>query len=56
MCQRHHLGRELFMGVFKDWSREQMREWLDEQIHRTQAEHARFTRDNPSTRNERSPR
>lgn len=41
MCQRHHQGRELYTGVFKDWSRDQMRTWLDEMIHRTQAEYQR---------------
>lgn len=32
MCSLHHRERHDFAGVFRDWSRAQMRAWLDAQI------------------------
>jgi hypothetical protein len=42
LCARHHRERHNARGIFSDLAREQMREWLDAQIRRTQtlwAEH-----------------
>jgi hypothetical protein len=37
LCSEHHLQRTEHSGVFRGWSRERMREWLDVQIQATQA-------------------
>lgn len=41
LCKKHHRQRDTFAGIFRDWTGEMMREWLDGVIAQTQAEYGR---------------
>jgi len=37
LCEKHHTQRASFHGIFRTWTRERMRVWLDAAIAHTQA-------------------